>query len=107
MKRSLGLLFTLLGLSLALGKFAYNFNNHISCNKINSKYYKYETNLLEKFTFILRTSNAKMTGYIFLRTFFGSKETLYLKMSEIKAVASGHFMMSYFNINWTPMRSIF
>ena len=28
-------------------------------------------------------------------------------MSEIKAVASGYFMMSYFNINWTPMRSIF
>ena len=48
-----------------------------------------------------------MTCYIFLRTFFGSKETLYLKMSKIKAVASGHFMMSYFNINWTPIRSIF
>ena len=53
------------------------------------------------------TLNSKMTHYIFHRTFFGSKDMPTLKMSKIKAVASGYLMLFYFNIHWTPMRSIF
>ena len=48
-----------------------------------------------------------MTRYIFLRSFIGSRDTFYLKMSKIKAVASGHFVLFDFYIYWTLMRSIF
>ena len=48
-----------------------------------------------------------MMRYIFHRIFFGSKDTPDVKMRKIKAVASGYLMMYYFNIYWTPMRSIF
>ena len=51
------------------------------------------------FFFAFLTLNSHMTRFIFNRTFFGSNDILtYLKMSKIKAVASGYLMIFYFNI---------
>ena len=61
----------------------------------------------KKCFFQFLTPNSKMTLYIFHRIFLGSKDNPNEKMRKIKTVASGYLMMYYFNMYWTPMRSIF